>query len=587
MNINNLKSLLTLGKRLIDRTKPCVPLIEFADAKPPFRASEPKGSILRAAPEDAGVSSARLEAFMKELEEEASIGIQSVLIAKDGKLIAERAFGVHRTDVWKNTFSECKSITGLAIGCLFDDGLISPEERVVDIFADRIPPLQKLHLAPMTVRHLLTMTSQICFNEGEAMTCDNWVRGFLTSTLRGPIGASFHYNSLNSFMLSAIVREKTGQSLSDYLARKLFGPMGIENFYWEKSPEGIEKGGWGLYILPRDMLKLGELLRCGGVWQGRRLLSEKWIGMMTTAYQDAPSTAGYFRYGFQMWVGKTNGAWLFNGMYGQNMLIYPQTGYVVVSNASNTDMFQQGAYFPLCDRYFSSPSANAAEPRLPGGIKPAAHKKPWWAIFRFPKAAKAPALPEEARYFADKAFVPVDQDCALGVLPRMMQAVQNAYTAGISRVAFRESGEGRMTVTFTEGERDIPVEIEPGKRRECSLPGGGTEWLTAVTARFARDEDGRPVLIMTLEYLETPFSRTFRFYAEGDTMLMRADEKPGKAFLVRFASVMGEDMVKNPVVESALSRVDRDYVAYKLDALFCPAMEMKREISPREAPIGD
>ncbi|RAZ13912.1 hypothetical protein DK853_52400, partial [Klebsiella oxytoca] len=70
-------------------------------------------------------------------------------------------------------------------------------------------------------------------------------------------GTEFAYNSLNTYMLSAIVRRVTGKSLSGFLRERLFTPMGITDFHWETCPRGIEKGGWGLYIKPEDLAKLG------------------------------------------------------------------------------------------------------------------------------------------------------------------------------------------------------------------------------------------------------------------------------------------------------------------------------------------
>lgn len=587
MNINNLKSLLSLGMKVADRKKPCEGMIVFPETKPAFSPRPLRRyPMLRAACGDVGVMPGYIMSFLKELNAETSVGIQSVLIAKDGKLLADVSFGPYRSNVWKNTFSECKSVTGLAIGCLYDEGKLSPDERIIDIFPDRVPTLQKLVIGSMTVRHLLTMTSDVCFNEGESMTSENWVKSYLTSTLRGPVGSEFHYNSLNSFLLAAIVKEKTGRSLSDYLEEKLFDPMGIENFYWEKSPDGVEKGGWGLYILPEDMLKLGELLRCRGEWKGKRLLSEKWIDLMTTGYEDAPSTAGYFRYGFQMWVGKSNGAWLFNGMYGQNMLIYPRTGYVVVSNASNTDMFQQGAYFPLCDRYFAAepegeyPGTEEELGALIASFKPSLpvpEKRKWWSFFK--KETPAPVIPEAALAFAGKSLVPVKKDYAFGVMPRMMQGVQNDFTAGLDRVRFALDAEsGRFAVTFDEGEKQYDFLMDFRLPAETNIQIGKTSWLVALTSRAGENEDDEPVLILNFAFLEMPFAREMRFTLHPDgSVTLRSDEKPGKEFITRFVATMGEDLVKNPVVENTLSKFDLDYVDYKLDTLFKPTVELSEE----------
>ena len=75
------------------------------------------------------------------------------------------------------------------------------------------------------------------------MTERDWVKGFFSGNFDG---GKFSYNSLNTYLLSVILTEKTGESLSDYLKPRLFDPLGISNYYWEKSPAGIDKGGWGL-----------------------------------------------------------------------------------------------------------------------------------------------------------------------------------------------------------------------------------------------------------------------------------------------------------------------------------------------------
>ena len=83
--------------------------------------------------------------------------------------------------------------------------------------------------------------------------------------------------------------------------------MGITDFHWETCPRGIEKGGWGLYIKPEDLAKLGQLVMDGGLWQGERLLSRAYIDAAATAYAVPPETAGDFNYGYQIWwaAGKT------------------------------------------------------------------------------------------------------------------------------------------------------------------------------------------------------------------------------------------------------------------------------------------
>ena len=182
---------------------------------------------------------------------------------------------------------------------LIDEGKLSLNDKIVDIFADRLNKLNKFTHRNITVRHLLTMTSGIVFNVAGSVTENNWVKCFFESFLVSEPGKHFNYNSMNTYMLSAIVKTVSGHGLCEYLRPRLFEPLGIRNFYWEKCPMGIEKGGWGMYILPEDMLKIGQLLLNGGVWNGKRLISQEWIDAATSAQAAAPKSIGDFNYGYQ------------------------------------------------------------------------------------------------------------------------------------------------------------------------------------------------------------------------------------------------------------------------------------------------
>ena len=112
----------------------------------------------------------------------------------------------------------------------------------------------------------LIMTSLVQFNERGAVSCNDWVRGFLDSPVNGTAGSKFEYNSMNTYMLSAIVTEITGESLMDYLRPRLFEPLGITRIFWESCPKGITKGGWGLFLCPEDAAKIGQLCLQKGMW---------------------------------------------------------------------------------------------------------------------------------------------------------------------------------------------------------------------------------------------------------------------------------------------------------------------------------
>jgi CubicO group peptidase (beta-lactamase class C family) len=112
----------------------------------------------------------------------------------------------------------------------------------------------------MTVRHLLTMSSGVGFSEAGSVTEYEWTKAFFDGRLSFAPGDNFAYNSMNSYILAKIVVRRTGLSLTDFINTRIFRPMGITNFFLEKGPEGVEKGGWGVHLSAESWAKLGIMM---------------------------------------------------------------------------------------------------------------------------------------------------------------------------------------------------------------------------------------------------------------------------------------------------------------------------------------
>ena len=138
------------------------------------------------------------------------------------------------------------------------------DENVYDIFEKRNGLLQKILRPNLTVKHLLTMKSGVQFNEMGVVSGNDWVDSFLNAPVKGTPGEAFEYNSMNTYLLSAIIQERTGMKMVDYLRPRLFEPLGIRKVFWESCPAGITKGGWGLFLCPEDAAKLGVMYVNGG-----------------------------------------------------------------------------------------------------------------------------------------------------------------------------------------------------------------------------------------------------------------------------------------------------------------------------------
>ena len=222
--------------------------------------ASPETYFPRVVPESEGISSEKLTQMLRELAAARHTDMHHLLVLRNGHVICECNFAPYRSGIWHATYSMCKSITGMAAGFLISEGKLSLDENVYDIFEKRNGLLQKILRPNLTVKHLLTMKSGVQFNEMGVVSGNDWVDSFLNAPVKGTPGEAFEYNSMNTYLLSAIIQERTGMKMVDYLRPRLFEPLGIRKVFWESCPAGITKGGWGLFLCPEDAAKLGVML---------------------------------------------------------------------------------------------------------------------------------------------------------------------------------------------------------------------------------------------------------------------------------------------------------------------------------------
>ena len=588
MSISDWNNALTLFGRLMDTRQAIKPIYSDTSEKPPFRHTPVNQPFVRCLPEAVGVSSARIADFLCEIAEDETLNMHSILILKDGKMIAEAEFADQSTSVWKYTFSACKSITSLAIGFLYDEGILLPEEKLTDIFGESIPALTRIAIRDLTVENLLTMTTGASFNEIMAMTDTDWVKGYFSGAF---VPGNFFYNSLNTYILSAIVKKKTELSLSEYLKPRLFDPLGIDNYYWEKCPMGIDKGGWGLYMLPEDMAKIGQLVMQNGSWNGKQILSAEWITRATAKQADTGSISDLFDYGYQIWVGKEANTFLFNGMLGQNVLGFRDSGVLLVSNGGNAEMFQTGNYFTLAHKYFATPEGLAPIPgeanRLPAVLHtireqppkpaPAAPKKRF-SLFSKKEIATttaAPALPAECERLSGVTFTSEDENApSLCLMPVIWQAVQNSYGTGLTSLSFMKSGNA-FYMTYSEAEESYHLRIGFGYPADTDLVMGGKPYRVRTLGKFVRDEDGIPLLSLRITFQETPLTRYIKLYYTGAFPHMHQYERPGSDFILLMTATMKNELTDAPLIGNTLNKVDMEYVKYRVNRRFAPDVPLR------------
>ncbi len=257
--------------------------------------------------------------------------IHTLQVYKDGKTLIRVGCEPYRCSDVRENNSVSKSFTSTAIGLCYDEGLVRPEDRIVDIFADYIDFPVSENLAAMTVENLLTMGSghADCVLK-PVRESDDPIRTFLQQEVPYSPGEHFVYNTGASWMLGAIVEKVTGIPLFDYISAKLFLPLGICDAKWPTVKTGTAEGGAGLNISNDDMMKFGLLYLNRGVHNGRRILSEEWIDRATAPYAGEKSKEHDWvcGYGYQFWMNE-EGGYRADGAYGQFIYIWPEQNAVI------------------------------------------------------------------------------------------------------------------------------------------------------------------------------------------------------------------------------------------------------------------
>lgn len=297
----------------------------------PLSVPAQTGDLPRATPESQGVPSEAVAALLDSLTALPRTEMHAIMVLRHGRVIAEAYPAPFAAEYRHTLYSASKTFTAAAVGLAVYENRLRLTDRVAALFPDRLPESVSPELAAMTVRDLLTMTSGITPDWVMRNLGSDWIRTYLAKPVKQP-GEAFEYDSICTYLLSAIIRQVTGMQLLDYLKLKLFDPMHITEVAWEVSPEGYNTGGWGLHIQCESMAKFGQLLLDGGRWEGRQLLPEAWVAEMTALQQET----GGEGYGYQTWLCDYPGAVRADGAYGQTILVIPDKDMVVAYTQCTT-----------------------------------------------------------------------------------------------------------------------------------------------------------------------------------------------------------------------------------------------------------
>lgn len=555
--------------------------VDYFPQKPdfPFDAVYEQ-AFVRATPESQGISSDLFAALLRELDASKDTEMHHFMALRHGKVICECNFAPYPKGMWHITHSMCKSITGMAIGMLIEEEKLKLDENIYDIFPNHINAFSKIFRPVITVENLLTMTSGVTFNESGIVSGNDWLGSFLNASVNGKPGTEFQYNSLNTYVLSAIVTKRTGETLTEYLTPRLFGPLGITKYYWETCPKGITKGGWGLFLCAEDMAKLGQLYLQRGKWNGQQLVSEYWIEISTARHLKTQNDT--YGYGYQLWMEQRPGSFEYNGMLGQNVIIYPDMDMVLVTNAGNKEMFQDCIMLNIIRKYFpvnyhpadvlpENPLSYSLLKRLCGELENGENNNRSTSLrgrwkrnvvsrrkhsdkkysYRISAAVDRPSDHHSfMRAVSGRTYVMEQQN--IGIAPLFVQVFHNNMTDGISEISFTYDA-GNFYVSFTEGEVIHKLPVGFGKAADGCVDLHGEHYLVATLGEFARDENDIPVLKLEVTFIEECVKRKAHiFFHEDNGIEIRWNETPGKKMILAGLSSITEELSGNFLYNSLL-----------------------------------
>lgn len=330
-------------------------------------------------PSDQGVNNSTIYEMYDYIETN-SLNIHSVSIVRNGFLIheeylsgfslrSEKSYGpepdYYGTPVVINgslhvQFSTTKTIIALLIGIVIDKGYI---DNVSQTFSSFFPTLtySSSYKEDISIEHLLTMASGIYGDSRPEFAWDQTIQEILNPALYSIPGTTFEYSSASTHLLSALINKSTGQKTSDFAGQYLFDPIGIsqEDWYWQENSENICFGGYGLYLTPQAMSRIGLLMLNIGTWNDTQIIPENWMLEL-----GSPQFTAY--YGYLVWMNKYGYSTV--GLLGQNIVLIPAHNLTVIFTAAIYSGSASSEYGYIIDNFIIAAikGDGTPDPVIPG-----------------------------------------------------------------------------------------------------------------------------------------------------------------------------------------------------------------------------
>ena len=501
-------------------------------------------------PEDAGVSSKAVLDFLKEVEEN-GIELHSFMVLRGGKVACECFRAPYEPKYRHQMWSVSKSFAATALGIAIDEGFLTLDTPVMDIFPEYRPKKKDENLEKLTFRHLVTMTAgkspPYLSPKGENA---DWIKTYVNASWYNEPGVEYRYINENFFMICAALVRVTGMSIIEYLTPRLFEPLGIADLFWETNNRGVEAGGWGVFCRTEDLAKFMRCYQLGGKWEGKKVIPGDWA-REATVYQ-TPSVgihkATKVGYGFGFWMNPGEG-YRANGMFCQFGVDFVNHDGLFICNCSHTEeQIVQDLVFKYFPAAFIEPGSEETVPSFHEAL--AASK-----VEEAPAASRrAPALEDKINgtTIRLRKYRLVD---AIGFAFGSIPAIVNSKTPfkpcqmNDIRINFEEDG---LRFAWAEGTQKNEV--------FCAMNGGYDEHLVRVGGIaykmlcFARWNDDDTLLVQ-LRAIESIATQRFTFQFSGSRVRMTMRSTPYIETIAEFLYEGSSFLFKSPLILKVLRLV--------------------------------
>lgn len=516
-------------------------------------------------PKNMNVSQQAIDELICNLKEDDKINLAGLGIMIDGKVICEHYEKPYSKMFRHVSFSLSKSVVAMAVGIAISEGLLSLDDKLYKMFPGHDGIFIKKNMKEITIRHLLTMSTGVSFDEFASFFTYDWCTAYMGSDVKYLPGTSFSYNSLNTYMLVAYLRKCTGVSLIEYLDERLFKPLNICDITWDKCPRGIEKGGWGLKLSLGDMLKLGQLYLNKGVWivdgHEKTIISKEWIEESIEPHFELDSKRFITGYGYHIWLLR-DGSYLFNGIFGQNIYVNPDRNIVIAITASAYELFPEGRIISLITRFVNNNetfkgNSNKKKTIIP--IKRVFNK--YKEIFN-----KNHDIKEYLSPYLGMEYI--FDEYASSIIPVFCQVIYSNYLSGIKRLSF-DFHNDYLLLKVCDGYNDFCIRIGYTQKKPFIyqvLDINGKKMPIAVSGKILFDEDGKWLLKININYLEEVGCKIFKIYFYPNKIRVKGYETPDMYDFTN--KLFGDKFIRR--TKNIEKNSTPEYVKYKIQKILSP-----------------